>query len=211
MNVSKKPAYTILSFARDLPNLCSLTGLFCALLSLYASLLEQFNLAVVCLLWATLFDYCDGMLARRIKNRPEVFGRFGVELDSLIDMVSYAAAPVVFLLSLSQFSFWILPVLFFMLAATALRLGFFNIYGLTGENTYTGLSLDHNILVFAFVFLFQGLFSSGIFLFILCLTFVGVGMLNLAPVPMPKYTGKGVLVVFAYIVIVTIIYIARIF
>ena len=201
--------YTIFDFARDLPNLCSLTGLFCSLLSIYASLLNFFPLAVICLLWATLFDYCDGIIARRMKNRPDAFGRFGVELDSLIDMVSYAAAPVIFLLSLSRFSLWLLPVLFFILASTALRLSFFNIFGLMENKTYIGLSLDHNILVFAFVFLFRDLFSPAVFLFILSFVFVGLSLLNLAPFPTPKYTGKGVVLVFAYIVILTIVYLGK--
>ena len=209
MNSVKKPVHRISDFARDLPNICSLTGLFFALLSLYASLERHFSLAVICLLWATFFDYCDGILARRMKNRPEVFGRFGVELDSLIDMVSYGACPVVFLLSLSRFSPWLAPVLFFILAATALRLSYFNIFGLSGGKTYTGLSLDHNILVFAFVFLFRDLFTPPVFLALLSAVFIGLGLMNLSPIPTPKYTGKGVLAVFIYILVLTFIYLGR--
>lgn len=209
MKSLKSSEYTMISFVGDLPNLFTLTGLFCALLSLYAALLDRFSLAVICLLWATFFDYCDGIIARRMKNRPEAFGRVGVELDSLVDMVSYAVCPVVFLLKLSSCSLWMLPVLFFMLSATALRLGYFNIFGLAGTATYTGLSLDHNILVFAFFFLFRGLFPPQAFLVLLSLVFTVISIMNLLPVPLPKYTGKGVWMVFFYIVGLTLIYAGR--
>ncbi len=209
MENSSRPAshqYQFVDFARDLPNICSMTGLFCTVLSIYFSLLHHFAIAVIAMLWAVFFDYCDGMIARRMKQRPEVFGRFGQQLDSMIDIISFGACPAIFLLSYGQFSPWLLPVVFCILGSNALRLSYFNLFGLTDDGSYMGLSLDNNIFIFAFVFLFEGVFSPSLFLIILSALFIGLSLLNLSPVPTPKYQGKWFYLVVAYILILTLIY-----
>ncbi len=198
--------YRMIDFALDLPNLCSLTGLFCSVLSIYFSLLHHFPLSVIAMLWAVFFDYCDGMIARRMKQRPEFFGRFGQQLDSIIDIISFGACPAIFLFSYGQFSPLLLPVVFFILASNALRLSYFTLFGLMDDGSYMGLSLDNNIFIFAFVFLFEALFSPVLFLIILSALFIGLSLLNLSPVPTPKYQGKWFYLVVAYIVILTLIY-----
>ncbi len=196
----------IIAFALDIPNLCSLTGLFCSVLSIYFSLLHNFSAAVIGMLWAVFFDYCDGIIARRMKQRPEIFGRFGQQLDSMIDIVSFGVCPAVFLLNYGQFSFILLPVAFCILASNALRLSYFNLFGLTDDGFYLGLSLDNNIFIFAFVFLFESLFSPLVFLIILSVLFMGLAFLNLAPIPTPKYQGKWFYLIVAYVIVLTLIY-----
>ncbi|MDX8411877.1 MAG: CDP-alcohol phosphatidyltransferase family protein, partial [Mariprofundaceae bacterium] len=75
---------TILSFVRDLPNICSLAGLLCAVLGIYYATLGNFPAAIIGLLWATLFDWGDGIIARRMKGRSDESRAFGGQLDSLI-------------------------------------------------------------------------------------------------------------------------------
>ncbi|MCP4120069.1 MAG: CDP-alcohol phosphatidyltransferase [Desulfobacteraceae bacterium] len=198
--------YHPLDFARDIPNICSLTGLFCSVLSIYLSLSHHFSPAVIAMLWAVFFDYCDGMIARRMKQRPEIFGTFGQQLDSLIDIVSFGACPAVFLLSYGKFSPLLLPVVFCILASNALRLSYFNLFGLTEDGSYMGLSLDNNIFIFAFVFLFEGLFSPSLFVIILSFMFIGLSLLNLSHIATPKYQGKGFYLVVAYIMVLTLIH-----
>jgi CDP-diacylglycerol--serine O-phosphatidyltransferase len=42
----------ILTFARDLPNICSLAGLFCAVLCIYYAILGNFPAAIIGMIWA---------------------------------------------------------------------------------------------------------------------------------------------------------------
>lgn len=207
-NTNRKSShqYKVIDFACDLPNICSLTGLFCSVLSLYFSLSRNFPAAVIGMLWAVFFDYCDGMIARRIKERPEIFAGFGQHLDSLIDIVSFGVCPAVFLLSYGHFSPFLLPVVFCILASNALRLSYFNLFGLMESGSYVGLSLDNNIFIFAFVFLFEGFFSPFVFLFVLSALFMGLAFLNLSSIPTPKYQGKWFYLIVAYIVILTVVY-----
>lgn len=46
---------TILSFVKDLPNLCSLAGLACTILSIYFSILGIYYAAMIGMIWAVAF------------------------------------------------------------------------------------------------------------------------------------------------------------
>jgi len=55
----------MLAFIKDLPNLCTLTGLFCAVLGIYYAIMGIFPAAMIGMLWAIFFDWADAILARR--------------------------------------------------------------------------------------------------------------------------------------------------
>jgi CDP-diacylglycerol--serine O-phosphatidyltransferase len=196
----------MLWFAKDLPNLCSLAGLLCALLGVYFAVIENFPAAVIGMIWAVLFDWGDGIIARKIKGRTDEQKNFGAQLDSLIDMISFGICPAVFLLSYGNFSAWFLPGAFVIVATSAIRLSYFNLFGLVDSATYKGLALDNNIIVFAFVFLFEFFFAPAVFSIILYTMFIAMAGLNLSPLRTPKFSGKWFYALIVYTVILTIIY-----
>lgn len=181
---------TMLSFARDLPNLCSLAGLLCAVLGIYYAILGNFPAAIIGVLWAVLFDWADGIIARQMKGRTDHHRAFGGQLDSLIDVVSFGVFPAIFLLSYGKFSPWFLPGAFLLVAASVIRLSYFNIFGLIDDKTYMGLALDNNVIILAFVFLFEGFIDHTVFSIILYALLMVFLALNLAPVRTPKFDGK---------------------
>ncbi len=203
-----KPSHQIgmLRFAKDLPNVCSLAGLLCALLGVYFAVLKNFPAAVIGMIWAVLFDWGDGIIARHIKGRTDEQKEFGAQLDSLIDMVSFGICPAVFLLSYGGFSPWFLPGAFVIVATSAIRLSYFNIFGLVDSTTYKGLALDNNVIVFAFVFLFDPLFSHGFFSVLLYIMFMAMAGFNLSPLRTPKFSGKWLYILIIYTVALTLIY-----
>ena len=147
---------TILTFAKDLPNICSLVGLACAVLSIFFAITGNFPAAMIWLIWAVFFDWTDGIIARGMKDRTEKQRQFGANLDSLIDIISFGICPAVVLLSYGNFSLWFVPGAFCILAAGVLRLSYFNVYGLVGESSYRGLALDYNAILLVFLFVFEG-------------------------------------------------------
>lgn len=193
-------------FVKDLPNICSLTGLFCALLSLYCSIQSMFEAAVVGMVWAVFFDWADGIIARKMKNRTATDSALGMHLDSLIDMISFGACPAVFLLSYGHFSPWFIPGAFIILATCAIRLSYFNIFGLIDDSTYTGLALDNNVIILGVVFLFKGMLGHFAFSIILYLLFMGLCVLNLATIPTPKFSGFWFYVLFIYTIIISFLH-----
>ena len=197
---------TMLSFAGDLPNICSLAGLLCAVLGIYYAILGNFPVAIIGVLWAVLFDWADGIIARQITGRTDHHRAFGGQLDSLIDIVSFGVFPAIFLLSYGNFSPWFLPGAFLIVAACAIRLSYFNIFGLIDNKTYMGLALDNNVIILAFVFLFEVFFDHMVFSIILyVLLMVGL-VFNLAPVRTPKFAGKWFYVLIIYTLVLTVIY-----
>jgi CDP-diacylglycerol--serine O-phosphatidyltransferase len=197
---------TMLSFARDLPNICSLAGLLCAVLGIYYAILGNFPVAIIGVLWAVLFDWADGIIARQITGRTDHHRAFGGQLDSLIDIVSFGVFPAVFLLSYGNFSPWFLPGAFFIVATSAIRLSYFNIFGLIDDKTYMGLALDNNVIILAFVFLFEGFINHTVFSVILYALLMVFTVLNVAPVRTPKFAGKWFYVLMVYTLVLTVIY-----
>ncbi len=206
MTNSKPHTPTMLYFARDIPNLCSLAGLLCAVLGIYYAILGIFPLAIIGVLWAVLFDWADGIIARQIKGRTAHHRAVGEQLDSLIDIVSFGVFPAIFLLSYGKFSPWFLPGAFLIVAVSAIRLSYFNVFGLIDDKTYRGLALDNNIVILSFVFLFEGFISYKVFSIIIYVLLMILLVLNLAPVKTPKFAGKWFYILVAYTLALTVIY-----
>ncbi len=197
---------TILSFVKDVPNLCSLAGLLCALLGMYFAILRVYPAAMIGLLWAILFDCFDGRIAHRIKNRSDEQRAFGAQIDSLIDMISFGACPAILLLSYGRFDPWFLPGAFVIVAATVLRLSYFNVFGLVSESTYLGLAADNNVIILALLFLLEGQIAPAVFAPLLYAASLVLAALNVAPIRTPKFTGRWIYAITLYVVILTAIY-----
>lgn len=106
------------------PNILTTLALCSGLTSIRFSLADRWQLAVVAILVAAIFDALDGRLARLLKGTT----KFGAELDSLSDFLCFGVAPVLLMYlwtleSLGNFG-W-LAVLAFAVAC-ALRLARFN-------------------------------------------------------------------------------------
>ncbi|RLA55937.1 MAG: CDP-alcohol phosphatidyltransferase [Gammaproteobacteria bacterium] len=199
---------SILSYVRDLPNICSLAGLACTTLAIYYSILGVYSAAMIGMIWAVAFDWADGLIARRMKGRTGDDRIFGGQLDVLIDIVSYGVTPAILLLSYGKFDPIFLPGAFLMLAASAIRLSYFSTFGLAGGTKYTGLALDNNNIILVFVFLFEGAFSGGIFSSVLYASGLGLAALNVSQIKTPKLSGNpvNVLILAAYTLGMTAIY-----
>jgi CDP-diacylglycerol--serine O-phosphatidyltransferase len=202
---------TILSFAKDLPNICSLAGLFCTVLAIYFAILGNFPATMIGLAWAVFFDWSDGIIARRMKDRNDKQRMFGGQLDSLIDIVSFGVCPAVVLLSYGEFSPWFVPGAFCIVAAGVLRLSYFNVFGLVGESTYQGLAIDNNGLFLTLLFVFDGFISSLVFTPLLYVVVMGLAIANVAPIRTPKLDGGWYSAIIIYTLALTLIFSWRLF
>ena len=197
---------SVFSHIKDLPNICSLLGLMCTVTGIYFAIIGSFQLAIIGLLWAVLFDWYDGIIARKLKGRTKAQGQYGAQLDSMIDIVSFGVLPAILLLSYSNYNIWFLPGAFIAIAASAIRLSYFNVYGLLDSNTYKGFAMDNNGLVVSFLFLFESFFDSFTFSIIIYVVLLLLAGLNLSSIPTPKLGGKWVYVLIIYVLVLTSIY-----
>ncbi len=205
-NTPVEEPQSMLWYAWDLPNRFSLVGLICAVLGIYFAILGNFPAAMIGLVWAVTFDWLDGRIARRIKNRTAEQREYGGQLDSLIDVVSFGVAPAVLLLSVGGFSSWYLPGAIVIFSASVVRLAYFNVFGLVEGSTYRGLALDNNVIILVALFAFQGVLGAPTFGIVLYAALMGLSVLNIAPIRTPKMGGKWYMAVIAYAVAASAFY-----
>lgn len=76
-----------------LPNVVTLCAFMAGLTSIRFALEERWEMSVLAIMLAGIFDGLDGTVARLLKSTS----RFGAELDSLSDVVAFGVAPAVIL------------------------------------------------------------------------------------------------------------------
>jgi CDP-diacylglycerol--serine O-phosphatidyltransferase len=121
-----------------LPSLLTTGNLICGFLALVLTAQERYVEAAVAVFVAMVMDILDGKVARLTNTTTQ----FGVEFDSLADMVSFCVAPAfmvyaMFLARLGRAA-WLAAFLFVICGA--LRLARFNVYsGVTDRRFFVGL------------------------------------------------------------------------
>ena len=122
-----------------LPNMITTAGLFAGFYAIVAAMNGRFEAAAVAIFVAMIMDGIDGRVARLTNTQSE----FGVQYDSLADMVSFGLAPALVMYEWSLKSMvsvgwaklgWLAAFIF--TAGAALRLARFNAQVETAEKNY---------------------------------------------------------------------------
>jgi len=123
LQISRKKL-TSLPFRKIAPNIVTMLALCAGVTSIRYSISDQWAKAVLCIFLAAFFDGLDGRVARMLKGST----KFGAELDSLSDFVSFGVAPAILLFQWSLFDLpkfgWFFCLL--MSVGMAMRLARFN-------------------------------------------------------------------------------------
>jgi len=207
VDVTQRPA--MLSLVWDAANLCTLLGLACSVTGIYLAGRRMALAAIVADLWAVLCDWWDGAIAERSRGRAVEFKRFGGQLDSLADLVSGGICPAAILLSVGDFRLAFLPGALALAAAGAIRLAYYNVYGLDQKAHFTGLPLVHNVPVLAVVFLAQPLLGPNVFSTVVYGVLLALCGINTSPMPFPRFPGIGIYVFTASVVVLSLVFFSR--
>lgn len=128
--------------------------------------------AIICLMISGICDMFDGKVARMCKNRTEEDKQYGIQIDSLTDMISFIAYPIIILYGIVNTfdvglcSYIAIPVLSLFTICGISRLAFFNVNATLEDGTvkyYTGLPVTSTAIVFPTVYLLRYVFSNKIF------------------------------------------------
>jgi CDP-diacylglycerol--serine O-phosphatidyltransferase len=129
-----------------LPNLFTVSSIFCGF---YAIVLasgdpgpQQFYQASLAVFFGIFFDMADGRVARLTRTQSD----FGIQLDSLADVITFGVAPsiIVFKWGLVRLGFVGAVAAFVYMACGALRLARFNVLaqrGVGSKSFFTGLPI----------------------------------------------------------------------
>ncbi len=171
---------------------CSgMAGIFCASA-------KHVRLAVFFLALSGLCDMFDGKIARTKKNRTDDEKSFGIQIDSLSDMVCFGILPVTICFRLGMKSVFSRALLTLYALAGLIRLAYYNVMEAkrqaeTDENRkyYQGLPITSMAIALPFLFVISPLLPDyQTFLVILHILVAGIGTLFILNFKMRKLSVK---------------------
>ena len=172
----------------------------------------HYKIAIVCLALSGLCDMFDGKIARTKKNRTEEEKKFGIQIDSLCDVICFGVFPIIICYSMGIRDIIGLAILMFFGVAGVIRLAYFNVaeeirQEETAENRkyYQGLPITSASIAMTIMYMLRPLFSDHIFLIIVRVVMLGIGTLFITDFRFKKPSNK-MIVVLVVIVAAAILY-----
>ena len=134
-------------------------SLFSAVFGMIRASQGGFTLAVVCLFFSGFCDAFDGIVARSKKDRTEDEKAFGIQLDSLCDVIAFGVFPAFLCYFMGVDGILGLLLAFFFSMCAVARLAFFNVLEAKRQKTeggcnktYRGLPVTSISLIFPVVY-----------------------------------------------------------
>jgi CDP-diacylglycerol---serine O-phosphatidyltransferase len=144
-----------------LPNTLTLCGMFSGFFAILSAINGEFLNAAWAIILANIFDGLDGWIARLTNTST----RFGIELDSLSDLVAFGVAPSVMMYKwvLSPFERLGWAAAFLFVACGALRLARFNVQtGAPGSKAFKGMPIPAAATILSSIVIFYSTFWQGV-------------------------------------------------
>lgn len=152
-----------------------------------------FTAAVLCLVFSGICDAFDGTVARSKKNRTEDEKAFGIQLDSLCDVISFGVFPAFLCYCLGMKSIPGILILCAYCVCAVIRLAFFNVIegkrqqSEEGSNKmYRGLPVTSISMIFPVVFMVGSFLPNGLLLPLLHVMMAVVAFLFILDIPIKK-------------------------
>ena len=176
-----------------------------AMAGIHLSFNGMYQWAFICLIMCGICDTFDGMVARSKKNRTDEEKRFGIQIDSLCDLVAFGVFPSILGYNVGLSS----AIEIFYVLAAVIRLAYFNVQEETRQKEtnekrkyYQGLPVTTSsfILPMAYALRYVVFELSYIYGALMLIT----GILFIVNFKVPKVQSKG-LVALGILVIVELI------
>ena len=165
-------------------------GFASGMVGIYLSILGHPFGAIICLMFSGLCDMFDGKVARTKQRRTLEERQFGIQLDSLSDLVCFGVLPSLIGYSLGIKHTYLVPLVIFFPLAALIRLAYFNVLEILRNSSkpvkeYTGLPVTSSALIFPFIYIFKR-FLKSYFPLVYGLTLLLVGILFISRIKIKK-------------------------
>lgn len=141
-------------------------GLASSLIGMAFSVSGDFRAAFICLMISGLCDMFDGKIARTKKDRSDEAREFGIQIDSLCDLVCFGVFPAILVNNIVTGAGWNVGVHWIvklggvlLVLAGVIRLGYFNVTEHTRQQEttesrkyYQGLPITTSALAFPLIY-----------------------------------------------------------
>ena len=171
-------------------------------------------LAIICLLISGFCDLFDGKVARTKKNRTSSEKSFGIQIDSLVDLVCFGVLPAVIMIRIGLNALdvsslvWFIPIAVMFVLFGMIRLAYFNVLEIERQATeealtnsfFWGVPITASAIVMPLVFfianaLFKNELISGVTNFIIYTVMLFIlGVAFVLKIKVPKFKKKGAIV-----------------
>ena len=184
-------------------------GVSCAGIFL-AIVMHEYAYACICLIIAGICDMLDGFVARLGKNRSVSDRQFGIELDSVADVVDFVALPIAIVCAMDMKELYeLVPVIVFAVCGVA-RLAYYNTVALKNDKPvqyYHGLPVTFTAMIFPICFLAFMYFIPSVARELLLISMTIIGFLNILDIHVVKPKPKiyGLFIVLAIIVSILLV------
>jgi len=183
-------------------------GIVFAIVGMNYALCGNLRYSMICMIIAGVCDLFDGKVARMCK-RTDDEKLFGIEADSLADMVGFVVFPVIFGYALGLNHWYNIIGYIFLVLAGITRLGFFNISVSqtnkdTPVKTYSGLPVTSTSIIFPFLWFISEIFNFSVKMVYPYIVYL-VALLFILNFKIPKLRGKAYIVVSILAIIAVVL------
>ncbi|MFA9467017.1 MAG: phosphatidylcholine/phosphatidylserine synthase [Velocimicrobium sp.] len=172
-------------------------SLICSIFGMTQVIGGRFRTAIVCLALSGLGDMFDGKIARTKKNRTDDEKLFGVQIDSLCDVICFGVFPAMICYILGLRGIFGGIVITYYCVCAVIRLGFFNVLETNRQRVedgankyYHGLPITSITIILPIIFLLNFFISEQVFNLVLLATLFIVGTLFIINFRLRKPTNK---------------------
>lgn len=155
--------------------------------------------AIICLMISGFCDMFDGFVARTKKNRTKEEKKFGIQIDSLSDLVAFGVLPGAIGYGLGLNSTYFAFVIYLIPLCALIRLAYFNVNeeersAKTEEvrTEYLGLPVTSTAIILPIVYMFKNIFKTR-FKYVYALVSLIISILFITKFKMPKVKLKGLI------------------
>lgn len=171
-------------------------GVTFAVLAMNFAFIGKLRYTMIFFIAAAVCDLFDGKIARMCK-RDEEEKAFGIQIDSLADIISYVALPVVIGYSLGLNRWYMILAYVALILAGVIRLGFFNVCASSLDDkpvkNYKGLPVTSTAIIIPLIWFLSELIG---FSFKACFPWMLyiIAILFILNIKVPKIKGIGYII-----------------
>ncbi len=169
----------------------------------------HYRIAITCLALSGLLDMFDGKVARTKKNRTKDEKMYGIQIDSLADVISFGVFPALLCYLIGMRGYLAIAVIVFYVTAALIRLAFFNVLEINrqmneeGANKfYHGLPVTSVAIILPIVFLLNFVLTKSAFYLVILLTMFATGVAFIVDFKLKKPTNKQLAIIVTIVFVV---------
>lgn len=176
-------------------------GVVSGTIGMFFAFNHKITYALICLIVSGICDAFDGKVARKCK-RTSNEKYFGIQIDSLADMVSFIFLPIMIFYGLGYTSWYNVIIFALFTLGGVIRLGYFNVIAEdkavdSPVKYYSGLPVTASAIIFPIIYILVNFVSQVEFKMLYTLTMAFIAALYVLNFKVRKPTSK---VIYLFVV-----------